>query len=461
MRIKLLITTAFILINAYLFAQVNTTISFNNPQSQTNIPFSENDINVFRIAPPLNANASDLQSQNAQNKKLVFGENINTNISLAACKRINTGDKKTCKILIESAGAKTLNVRLTDFYLSPAAKMILYDEDGRVTMGPITALQNNEAKVFISSIFPGNKLVIELSENDDDKQSTFTVSRVTYGIIDTYENIFSNEPASGKCEQNITCFLGAWHDEAKSAVRLLISGNTLCSACLVNNTAQDGTPYVLTANHCVSGEPHIEHDISFVFFYRSKYCDSSIPVNNYETYNEGYVRAKYYKSDFALLEMKQKPGGEKYFYAGWSRDTAQGSFAACLHFPEGDLMKYSESALPVIDTVYGTTHHAKTMYWIRWTGKGVTENGSSGGVIFNRNKQVIGELYDGPSYCGAKGNDKADFFGGFYASWKGGGDSTNSLKFWLDPLHKNVSSINGAYINAFDKQQHSIAVLYP
>lgn len=446
-----------------LYAQVNTELRTENPLSDgINKYFPQGRVNIFNIAAPADAAnaATILQHESGQKKKLVFGENIVTNISLSSCKQIESGNKRMYKILLVSAGAKTLNIRLTNFYLSPNAQLYLYNQAGTVVMGPVSSVQNNNASVFISNIFPGDSLVLELTENATESKSRFTISRITYGIVDTYKGIFSNAPHSGACEQNVTCFLGAWHDEARSAVRLLINGNTLCSACLVNNTAQDGTPYVLTANHCVAGEADPEHDISFLFFFRSKYCDSSKPVNNYKVYNQCFVRAHYYRSDFALLEMAEKPSGdEKYFYAGWSRDTIQsGALAACLHFPQGDLMKYSESTLPIIDTAYGTTHNRKTMYWVRWTGRGVTEDGSSGGALFNSNKQLIGELYDGPSYCGAKGDNKSDFFGGFYASWNGGGLITNSLKDWLDPLHQNPVSINGQYITVPVTLQQSITM---
>lgn len=442
---KISSTIIFLISCHVLFAQINTTVNFNASQIQNNKTFGHSK-NNFIIQPPSDESIFLQKNQKGENKKFIFGENIQTNISLADCKWFYIAKERVCSIKIESEGAKSLNIKLTNFHLSPTAEMFLYDEKGFMKAGPITAKENNAEEIFLSDIFPGNKLFIDIKEIAGGEKSNFIISRITYGLKDIYQNVF-NAPTAGKCEQNITCFLGGWHDEAKSAIRLLISGNTLCSACLINNTAEDGTPYVLTANHCVSGIPHIEHDISFVFFYRSKFCDSTIPLNNYTTYNQAYVRAKYYKSDFALLEMRQKPVGEKYYYAGWSRDTGQGSFAACIHFPEGDLMKYSESVLPVVDTAYGTTLNRKTMYWIRWTGKGVTENGSSGGAIFNSSKQIIGELYDGPSYCGAKGNEKSDYFGGIYASWNGGGEVANSLKYWLDPLHTNASALNGMYIN--------------
>lgn len=440
---------AFFYFNTYSFAQVTTQLRADDPLKNGITNFlSRADINIFKINPPSATSVTAFKNKTEQKKKLIFGINIPADISLSPCRWAQAGDKRVCKIMVSSNGAKTLNLRFTHFYLAQGAQLFLYDEAGTVLMGPVTETENNDAQVFLSSVFPGENLVIELIEPASEKiKSSFTISRITYGVIDTYKKILEDAGASGSCEQNITCFLGAWHDEAKSAVRLLINGNTLCSACLINNTAQDGTPYVLTANHCVAGQPDPQNDISFVFFFRSRYCDSSKPVNNYKVYNRCFVRARYYHSDFALLEMAGRPdSSEKYFYAGWSRDTIQASFAACIHFPEGDLMKYSESNLPIIDTAFGTSVLKKKLYWVRWTGSGVTENGSSGGVLFNSIKQIIGQLYDGPSYCGATGNHKSDFFGGFFASWEGGGQKINRLKDWLDPLGTNEASIKGAYI---------------
>ena len=34
---------------------------------------------------------------------------------------------------------------------------------------------------------------------------------------------------------------------------IVIGGNGICSGALVNNTCNDGTPYFLTANHCLGG----------------------------------------------------------------------------------------------------------------------------------------------------------------------------------------------------------------
>jgi len=37
-------------------------------------------------------------------------------------------------------------------------------------------------------------------------------------------------------------------------VALIINGTTYCTGSLTNNTARDGTPYLLTATHCLNGD---------------------------------------------------------------------------------------------------------------------------------------------------------------------------------------------------------------
>ena len=63
----------------------------------------------------------------------------------------------------------------------------------------------------------------------------------------------SNEPDVLICEVDASCY----GDPEKNAVaRILFNNNGpfLCTGTLLNNFAQDRTPYFLTANHCVNSQ---------------------------------------------------------------------------------------------------------------------------------------------------------------------------------------------------------------
>ena len=61
---------------------------------------------------------------------------------------------------------------------------------------------------------------------------------------------------SGACNINVNCPEGDdWQVENQSVALIVNGGFAACSGALVNNTANDGTPYFLTANHCL-GNPN-------------------------------------------------------------------------------------------------------------------------------------------------------------------------------------------------------------
>ena len=58
----------------------------------------------------------------------------------------------------------------------------------------------------------------------------------------------------------------------------------LCTGALVNNTLNNCTPYVLSADHCFSGGDISVNGLNqsiFYFNYRSVGCNNSVPNNTY------------------------------------------------------------------------------------------------------------------------------------------------------------------------------------
>ena len=90
-------------------------------------------------------------------------------------------------------------------------------------------------------------------------QGRLHIAKATHG----YRNAESYKQAkalnsSGDCNLDVDCSIGDDWEELKehnkrSAGILLSGGSGFCSGALINNTANDGTPYFLTANHCLGG----------------------------------------------------------------------------------------------------------------------------------------------------------------------------------------------------------------
>ena len=242
---------------------------------------------------------------------------------------------------------------------------------------------------------------------------------------------------SGACNINVNCPEGAlWATEKRSVALILEGGFAACSGALVNNTANDGTPYFLTANHCL-GNPN---NWVYVFNHESATCaGSNGPTNN--TVSGGALVANNGGSDFALILLDETPPASyNVQYAGWDASGALPLNATGIHHPAGDVKKicFDEDG-----PTQGNQGGAAVWYISEWEA-GVTEGGSSGSPLFDQNHRIIGQLYGGFAACaGSVNNGQADWYGRFNVSWNTGNTAATRLRDWLDPSNSGVTAIDG------------------
>ena len=272
------------------------------------------------------------------------------------------------------------------------------------------------------------------------------------------------------CQVDVACSeITGWEPQRDAVVKytfVLGTGTFLCSGAIINNTAQDCTPFVLTANHC--GEPTNSSDIQdhvWYFNYQRPTCSvgNTSPYNGAQsqTMSGGSFRAssqlgthlaannnQVSGSDFTLLELSDSiPSAYNVFYAGWTRTNAGSSSGVGIHHPSGDEKKISTYNTSVVSTTYngGWSGAHWQVYWIATAnGHGVTEGGSSGSPLFNTNGNIVGHLSGGSSFCSAP--TQPDLYGKFNKAWNQDGTAANSqLKSWLDPLNTGVTELAGSY----------------
>ena len=115
--------------------------------------------------------------------------------------------------------------------------------------------RNKDSFIFPTSVAKGDHIIIEVNIPESELNQT----RVNIGtMIHDYRDImgyFENSSNSNRedCNINVSCPEGnAWENQINGTIRVTMGGG-LCSGSIVNNTANDRTPYVLFADHCVSG----------------------------------------------------------------------------------------------------------------------------------------------------------------------------------------------------------------
>ena len=390
-----------------------------------------------------------------------FAHKFYTNININDGMKTVLHDGTTVKqVGIHSAGAYSINILLRDFEIPEGGKLFIYNTDHSYVLGSYDHRNNSPDKILPIQPVAGESIIVEYSEPANVAfRGNFTITEVNHD----YRDFFKREP--GTDNSNLSCMPDVLCSEAapetiRSTVLLMINGSIACSGSLINNTSDDGKPYLLTAVHCLVDNTSIpfptdiDHYINkagtiVAFFnYNRPVCDVNIKMKGSEEMSLSGATAHVIleKKDIALLEFKATPPDYyNAFYAGWNMDMKPNStYYNNLHHPIGAVKKYgmTEETIDLVSTFnfFDPNSFWKVPFWTI----GSTDNGSSGSPLFDENNLIIGGLSSGCSVCPGvtpvcTGNDKMDYFYSLAKGW----ETNNQLKTYLDPFDKGVMQYPG------------------
>ncbi len=224
-----------------------------------------------------------------------FGENMQVDLDLGNCGRWEELKKgRLWRVGIRSAESFSLNFIFNDLFIPQGGTVHLYNADRTEVLGPYTGADNREDRGFATFPIPGELVFIEYYEPYAVLgQGSISIETVTHAYRDIFTYYSSARGGgSGACNNNVNCPVGDnWQDDKRSVAIIIVGGSGSCTGAMVNNTAQDGTPYFLTANHCLGGSTS---NWNFKFDYESPGCsDAGAPnLNSGFIINGATLRAK-------------------------------------------------------------------------------------------------------------------------------------------------------------------------
>ncbi len=350
------------------------------------------------------------------------------------------------KLSIYSEDAKSLNLIFSDFQLADGTRLFIYNEEENHYLGAFTSANNKASKKFAVAPVSGNELTIQYEVPEEmGTPVNFEIARVNHDFIGILKSTRRPLGTSGECNVDVNCESGdAWDDVKNSVCRLIVDGTEICSGTLVNNTAEDETPYIISAAHCYDEWDYAETTV-YTFNYESPYCAplDGDPVNSL---SGAIMKATYDSLDFALVRLDDEPPASfRPYYAGWDRSENLPDSSASIHHPLGDIKKISSDYNSPTITDFSSSYISQAFYKISKWDEGVTEGGSSGGALFNTSENVIGTLTGGQAQCGYPYND---YFARINMQWDYRSDSTEQLKCWLDPINSGTESLAGKQFNS-------------
>ena len=354
---------------------------------------------------------------------------------------------KVWRLGIRSEGALSLNIMFSKYHLPEGARVFLYNSDQSEVLGSFNHLNNSERAILPVAPIGGDELIVEYQEPAGVAfPGKLAIGEMNHG----YRNFRVSEPQPDftpfECMPVIACYQDSttrYDAIERSVVLMIINGTTGCTGTLVNNTANDGKPYLLTASHCLNNQFQIKNpdyeevagNIVCYFNYNSPQCSPVEPGRTDQTVASAHFRAVNELTDMALLELQDTPPADyRVYYAGWNAQDAGTAPYTCIHHPGGSLKRLNLAEGDVELTSYKiqVADFNENSHWkvARWA-TGCTAGGSSGSPLFDGDNRVIGGLTGGASSCL---NPAEDFFFSIQKSWSEPADSSKQLKCWLDPV---------------------------
>lgn len=343
---------------------------------------------------------------------------------------------------IQSAGAVALHIGFSNIELPAGASLRLQSVGGTDKTWSAAALK----QVSWLPAAAGDQVTLTVTRTSLSQPLNLNIFQVNYGYKST--NSFAK---AGSCQVDTRCEEGdGWRDETQSVVRIdYVSeddgSNYNCTGVLLNNTAADAAPYVLTAEHCINTASEAR---SVVVYWNYELASCGAAERPADAALDGSqmvstLVSSWVGSDFTLLRLLQTPdAANDVHYAGWDRRDITPSSGVAIHHPSASSKKISYEFDPLRITELGADRASFDANYLRvndWD-IGTTEQGSSGGGLWNGNRRVVGQLFGGGASCG---NDEPDWYGRFASSWSGGGTPMTRLSDWLDPVATGAECLNG------------------
>lgn len=418
---------------------------------------------TLEVARPSNDAALPLPPGMATSTVLRAGQAMPIALSVASGEwHVPANGTAVWQLELHSEDATFLGLRLQDLHLPPEGEISLIGTHGR--SGPFTSDDQSEDGTLWIPIVHGSQAVLEVALPAASlSELRFGESILHYGVqpLDGNRPVTKAEGDAGNCHNNVACPVGDdWPSAIDATVLLIIGNQVVCNGALLNNTRDDGTPLIITADHCGirsngDGEGFPASSVTAIFNFQSEQCDSSSGVSDEDRINGATLLYRERRSDTSLIRLDRAPPARfNVSYAGWDASGNGIDDGSGVHHPSGDIKKISlfdqpaqKETVTITDgALVGSRNQTVDAWRIDWS-DGVTEPGSSGSGLWSPEERLIGVLSGGSSACGSSGllglggsdiNRGPDFYGRLEVAFSRSGELGTPIQRFLDPTGSGV-----------------------
>lgn len=367
------------------------------------------------------------------------------------------------RLRIESREALSLSLAFEPFQLPEGAALYVHGAGGEVVHGPYRREDATQGQLW-TPIVQGSEIVVEVIVPDERRSElSLRIMKANHGFRPLAPTSSQGPTEKARaCNIDVACPRAfPWRDQVRSVGMYSVNGIDVCSGSLINNTNEDGTPYFLTAEHCLQGRDDWAASMVFYWNYEHPTCrppgseESGTTFGNKpdQTSTGALLRMSYGncedtdgtcytsdmvgKPDMTLVEIDDSlPQGYKLYLNGWNRRDFAPSEAVSIHHPQTEAKRITfeqdQTSITGLLDSSGDTH-----IHVDWD-EGTTERGSSGSPLLDPSHRTVGVLSGG-----GKGCEIEDWYGRIHKAWDGGGTPDTRLRDWLDPTDSDAETLDG------------------
>ena len=438
------INIIFPLLLSFIFAtQSYTQIEYKGTMQLGNL-IDANEIPVYSFDKPTPKSSSN---NGARAKSLQYAVNKEVSISplTGGIWKAGENGSKYWWVAINCSGVSSLGVIFEPFTIAKGVKVFVSDKKKNIVKGAFIYRNNWSENILAVGAIKGETVIVEMQvPGYVDNFGAFEISEISCGILTKQKGVEGANPGfrnSAPCMKDINCF---WEDKDVMFYKYatcLIASEEYCTGTIINTTAKDQKPYILTAAHCIDSEAAARKAVIH-FNYETAICDGLDSTS--QSISGSKIVAKGEHLDFALLELREKiPISYQPLYLGWDVSGSRPPNTRTIHHPWGDVKKYnftnSSPGNGSVTSLENLDLDANTHWLIPDYDEGSTQEGSSGSALLDQGFNAIGVLSSGNSVC--SGNIR-DHYQKLSHCWNDYPEQDQQLKAWLDSENTGKTSMS-------------------
>ncbi len=293
-------------------------------------------------------------------------------------------------------GAQSVSVTLGQLNMPKGGRLYLYSDNHLECIGPLTETDNSTQSITLPHV-QGVTLFVEYYEPRQYRgEGSLAVSFVAGAYRSSVQDF---EPLQACNEWIYDDELFATSSPIQSSVVHVLTdyGQRYATAVMVNNSANDGRPYVILPAQALMAEPS---SLLFRFGFTNPHCIESLESCDFQFVSGAEVVVVDQNKGLALLELNKAPlSNWDAYYAGWHIGDHMETNHYCIQHPKGLVKSYSHYVGEYMPVLQGSD----VFMGLAGLGHGQSDGGSIGSPLFDEDLDLVGIFVGGNTRCGIPG----------------------------------------------------------